>query len=323
MTVIKEIISKEHLLKRGITQNELSKVTGVSNTYINYLRNEKIISPGREKLIAIGAGLNYSLEEINVMLKDYHFQEIYENDFEIFLKIARSRHITGFQPFYENINYGLLLYTLENLPGDKYLVNKKPSATLEPPEYLLYRDKLRSRDKLNPVNSELKRVLLLERKKLLVKLLEDYKVTYIVCKHCFEDYAQRIGRDEPERSYVISHLTELLKFIEHPNYNFYLIEQCPRLRFTLKYSKNADPASSNSSGKNTLIIYGYGGHIYKKNPSLTSERDRLLGIATDSTKLFEHFAIEKDDYLNNHICQSLSEKSGMIEYIQKTISLKN
>jgi len=316
LTSIKEVIGKEQLLKRGITQNELSKITGVSNTYINYIRNDKIISPGREKIIAIGAGLNYSLEEINTLLRDYRFQEIYENDFEIFFKIARSRKITGFQPFYENINYGLLLYTLDSIPGDKYLINKKPSSTLEPPEYIAFRDKLRARDKMNPVNSELKRLLAVERKILLKKLLENYRVTYIVCKHCFEEYAARIKSEEPERTYVIKHLNELIKFIEHPNYNFYLIEQCPRLRFTLKYCKDTDPAFD----KNNLIIYGYGGHIYPKKTSVTNERDRLLGIATDSTKLFEHFTFEKDDYLANYIADSLSDKKSMIKYIEKTIS---
>ncbi|MCP5514376.1 MAG: helix-turn-helix transcriptional regulator [Spirochaetales bacterium] len=317
MTTIKELIGKEQLLKRGITQNELSKVTGVSNTYINYLRNEKIMSPGREKIIAIGAGLNYSLEEINQVLKDYRFQEIYEDDFEIFFNIARSRKITGFQPFYENINYGLLLYTLESIPGDKYLINKKPSSTLEPPEYISFRDKLRARDKLNPVHSELKRLLAVERRKLLVLLLEKYKVTYIVCKHCFEEYAARIKRNEPERTYVIKHLNELINFIGHRNYNFYLIEQCPRLRFTLKYCKDTEAAFD----KNNLIIYGYGGHIYSKPVTGINERDRLLGIATDSTKLFEHFAFEKDDYLENYVVSSLTDKKNMISYIEKTISL--
>lgn len=280
------------------------------------MRNEKIISPGREKIIAIGAGLNYSLDEINMLLKDYHFKEIFENDFEIFFDIAKSRKITGFQPFYEDINYGLLLYTLDSIPGDKYLVNKKPSATLEPPEYLIYRDKLRSREKQNPVHSELKKLLQIERKRLLKILLEKYRVTYIVCRHCFEEYARRIGEGEPEGTFVIRHLEELVKFINHPNYNFYLIDQCPRLRFTLKYCKEAD----SSFDKNALIIYGYGGHLYPRKQGDCVERDRLLGIATDSTKLFEHFAIEKDDFLSNYISDNFSEKESMIRYIEKAIA---
>lgn len=315
MTNIKEIVGSEHLVRCGITQNELSKITGVSNTYINYLRNEKILTPGREKIIAIGAGLNYSLDEINSILRNYRFQEIYEHDFEIFFNIARSRKITGFQPFYEDINYGLLLYTLDSIPGDKYLVNKKPSATLEPAEYLFFRDKLRAREKINPVHSELKRLLQLERKKLLLELLKKYKVTYIVCRHCFEEYASRIEQEEPESTFVVEHLKELIKIIEHPNYRFYLIEQCPRLRFTLKYCRDAEP----SLDKNALVIYGYGGHVYPKRPGKGAERDRLLGIATDSSKLFEHFAIEKDDYLANYICENTAEKEQMIKYIEKII----
>ena len=50
------------------------------------------------------------------------------------------------------------------------------------------------------------------------------------------------------------------------------------------------------------------------------ERDRLLGIATDSTKLFEHFAIEKDDFLSNYISDNFSEKESMIRYIEKAIA---
>ncbi len=317
MREVRDIISKDELKQIGITQNELSKITGISNTYINYIRNGKILSPGREKIIAIGAGLNFSIDEINVILKNYHFQEIFEDDFEIFLNIARSRKITGFQPFYENINYGLLLYTLDSIPGDKYLINKKPSSTLEPPEYIFYRDKIHSRDAINPLQKELKKLLIVERKKLLEKLLEKYKVTYIVCKHCFDEYTERIKREEPERKFVREHLKELIRFIEKPNYDFYLIDQCPRMRFTLKYCKD----HGSGFDKNNLIIYGYGSHIYPGDPDNKNEKDRLLGLATDSTKLFDHFEKEKDDYLNNYISDGLSDKSRMIEYISKIIKL--
>ena len=317
MNDLKEIISKEQLSNLGITQNELSKITGVSNTYINYIRNGKILSPGREKIIAIGAGLNFSMGRINLILRDYQFKEIFENDFEIFLNIAKSRKITGFQPFYENINYGLLLYTLDSIPGDKYLINKKPSSTLEPPEYILYRDKIHSRILGNNLQVELKKLLIFERKKLLKKLLEKYKVTYIVCRHCFDEYTERIKRKEPESTYVKEHLKELIRFIENPNYSFYLIDQCPRMRFTLKYCKELET----DFDKNNLIIYGYGSHIYPTDPENINEKDRLLGLATDSTKLFDHFEKEKDDYLNNYISDSLSEKSRMIEYISEKIRL--
>lgn len=319
MTNIKKIIEKEELLKQGITQNELSKITGVSNTYINYLRTGKIISPGREKIIAICAGLNYSIDKIDIILQKYGFKKIFEDDFEIFFKIAKSRNITGIQPFYEDLNYDLLLYSIDSLPGDKILINKKPSATLEPPEYLLWKEKRSSRGSANPVYGELRKVLALERKKMLRASLKKWKVTYIVCRECFNKYTEKISGEEPERGMVIKHLRELVSFIENePNYDFILVDQCARMRFTLKYCKGTELGLD----KNKLLIYGYGNHTFPQHNTHNNSRDRLLGIATDSSKLFEHFVIEKDDYLENYISKESEERKELIKYIDKKVCEK-
>ena len=168
--ILRELLDSTNLDTKGITLNELAKISGISNTYFNYIKAGKIKNPGREKIIAIAIGLNYSLEEIDKLLRHNDYKEISEKDFGIFIAAAKSRDITGVQPLYENINYPMYLLALDNLPGDKLVVNKKPSSTLESPEYLSYRDKLRSRETTNPIYGKLKTAILLERKKLLNKL---------------------------------------------------------------------------------------------------------------------------------------------------------
>ena len=66
--ILMELLNSKTLDANGITLNELAKISGISNTYFNYIKAGKIKNPGREKIIAIAIGLNYSLEEIDKAL---------------------------------------------------------------------------------------------------------------------------------------------------------------------------------------------------------------------------------------------------------------
>lgn len=313
--MLKELLDSNNLDTKGITLNELAKISGISNTYFNYIKAGKIKNPGREKIIAIAIGLNYSLEEIDKLLRHNDYKEVSEKDFAIFLASAKNRDITGFQPLYENINYPMYLLALDNLAGDKFVVNKKPSSTLESPEYLMFRDKLRSRGNTNPIYVELKRAIHLERKRLLDELLENNQVRYLVCDECLNSYIGRSKNSSREKKFIKEHLEELARYMDHPHYFFNIIRQCPRLRFIMKILNN------NKNRKNKLIYTGYGEHrhtIEKKEKK--SPRYRLFGMATDSSKFLEHFRIEYEELEKNFIGKDCSSKKKMQDYIRKLIN---
>lgn len=310
---LKALLHSDNLDTCGITLNELAKISGISNTYFNYLKADKIKNPGREKIIAIALGLNYSLEEIDKLLRYSDYKEVSENDFDIFIASAKNRDITGFQPLYENINYPMYLLALDNLPGNKLVVNKKPSSTLESPEYLSYRDKLRSREAANPIYGELKRAILLERKILLNKLIEKYQLKYLVCDKCLNSYLRRSKNSEKEKQFIKEHINALIKYLDCPNYHFNIIKQCPRLRFIMKI------LSDNKNGKSKLIYTGYGEHRHTvKYTHEEPSRDRLFGMATDSSKFLERFKIEYNE-LEKFIMTEYSDSKKMQDYLKRLI----
>lgn len=311
---LKELLNSDSLDSRGITLNELAKISGISNTYFNFIKSGKIKNPGREKIMAVAIGLNYSLEEIDKLLGHHDYKEVSEKDFDIFIASAKSRDITGFQPLYENINYPMYLLALDNLPGNKLVVNKKPSSTLESPEYLSYRDELRSRETTNPIYGKLKTAILLERKKLLNNLLDNYQLKYLVCDECLINYINRSKNSDKEKQFIKEHINELIKYLDHPNYHFNIIKQCPRLRFIMKI------LSDNRNGKNKLIYTGYGEHRHKvKNSHGKNSRDRLFGMATDSSKFLDHFRIEYEELEKNFIKHEYSNPKKIQDYLKKLI----
>jgi len=313
--MLRELLDSNNLDTKGITLNELAKISGISNTYFNYIKAGKIKNPGRGKIIAIAIGLNYSLEEIDKLLSHNDYKEVSEKDFDIFIAAAKNRDITGFQPLYENINYPMYLLALDNLPGDKLVVNKKPSSTLESPEYLSYRDELRSREMTNPIYGKLKTAILLERKKLLNKLLDKYQLKYLVCDKCLNSYINRSKNSDKEKRFIKEHINELIKYLDHPNYHFNIIKQCPRLRSIMKI------LSDKRNGKNKLIYTGYGEHRHTtKISNQKNLPDRLFGMATDSSKLLEHFRIEYDVLEKNFIEHEYSSSKKMQHYLKRIIN---
>jgi len=311
---LKELLNSDILSSHGITLNELAKISGISNTYFNFIKSGKIKNPGREKIMAVAIGLNYSLEEIDKLLGHNDYKEVSEKDFDIFIASAKSRDITGFQPLYENINYPMYLLALDNLPGNKLVVNKKPSSTLESPEYLSYRDKLRSRETTNPIYGKLKTAILLERKKLLNKLLDKYQLQYLICDECLNSYINRSKNSAKEKQFIKEHIGELIKYIDHPNYHFNVIKQCPRLRCIMKI------LSDKRNGKNKLIYTGYGEHRHTvTNIHGKKSRDRLFGMATDSNKFLYHFRIEYEELEKNFINHEYSNPKKMQDYLKKLI----
>ena len=311
---LKELLNSDILSSHGITLNELAKISGISNTYFNFIKSGKIKNPGREKIVAVAIGLNYSLEEIDKLLRHNDYKEVSEKDFDIFIASAKSRDITGFQPLYENINYPMYLLALDNLPGNKLVVNKKPSSTLESPEYLSYRDELRSRETTNPIYGKLKTAVLLERKKLLNKLLDKYQLKYLICDECLTSYIYRSKNSDKEKQFIKEHLSELIKYLDHPNYHFNIIKQCPRLRFIMKI------LSDKRNGKNKLIYTGYGEHRHTvTNIHGKNSRNRLFGMATDSNKFLDHFRIEYEELEKNFIKHEYSNPKKMQDYLKKLI----
>jgi Holliday junction resolvasome RuvABC endonuclease subunit len=77
----------------------------------------------------------------------------------------------------------------------------------------------------------------------------------------------------------------------------------------------------NRNGKNKLIYTGYGEHRHtNKMSNKKNLPDRLFGMATDSSKLLEHFRIEYNALEKNFIKHEYSNPKKIQNYLKRIIN---
>src|SRR5271157_5050901 len=122
-----------------LSRNQLSKLTGLANSYLALLEKGEITDVKKDKLVYIAFALGLSFEETNKLLRLYGYLRILESDIPKFIKAAERRKIEGIQPIYKNLGIELLLISLDTLPGEENVVNDRLSFALQPPEYAVYK----------------------------------------------------------------------------------------------------------------------------------------------------------------------------------------
>ncbi|KPA18599.1 hypothetical protein MHK_001183 [Candidatus Magnetomorum sp. HK-1] len=298
---LSELISEKELKKHGLTKNQFAQITGISHTYLNAIRDDKIKRPGRDKIITIGLGLNLKLDEINSLLLTNKDIEICEDDIEIFIEAANKRTIAGTQPLYDLINFDLLMISLESLDGDEIVVNNKLSRSLTPLDYV--RLEAENSEVDNTIYPQLCVAFVKKRKELLDSLLSrNHKLELFICHNCFLEYIDS-NQFDYDKKYKIEHLENTLTYLEkHQNYTINFTEQCPFLRFELKYIPGA---------KNKVFFIGTSAH------DKISKHDRLYGFATDTQSVFNSLELEYKKIITHSI--KYSELKDVSDEIKKGI----
>lgn len=226
-----------------ITRNELSLLTGLSNSYLISLAKGDIKKVGRDKLIFIAVAFNLSLEETNNLMSEFQLADINFNDANIYIQAAARRKITGIQSLYRGLNLYLFLISLYTIPGNTVLLRPDPHIIFESVEYRKYIDKKSKLTKSKHYNVvyDLREYFISYLKE---KVFTDHKYDfdYLICGKCFDDYLNRAITikqriDEQEIVFVAEHLQNLISYMnDHPNYRVYILNKCHSMAFVMKYS---------------------------------------------------------------------------------------
>jgi transcriptional regulator with XRE-family HTH domain len=291
-----------------LSRNQLSKLTGLSNSYLALLEKGDIADVKKDKLIYIAFGLGLSFEETNELLRQYGYLKIVEGDIPKFIKAAERRKIEGMQPIYKNLGIELLLISLDTLPGDEHVVNDRLSFALQPPEYAIFKKVKQGITDL--VHHKITEAIVRHKRLLLDETLNDYNVKHLICENCLKGYLAK-GINPEERKYIVRHVKTLLTYLEHPNYSFNLIKRCPSIRFALKYM----PKEKIKENNKAFFVGQDTGHFY--NPeNILNHAPSLYGFATDLEYLFKYFEREFGE-LQKCLIPEYSNPAAMAAHIKE------
>lgn len=174
--------------------NQISKVSGVSNTYLNKLLKKKINHPGKDKIASILLALNYSITRTNEILADYDYMPLNEHDIPEILKNNLKRKFEGrIVPHFDHIYFELVLAALENLGGTKILVKHRPSGIFIPMDLYMMKEFPTESDSGAAVfYKKFTHDVVVERKRLFLENHADgCRTETYICRKCLEDSFER------------------------------------------------------------------------------------------------------------------------------------
>ncbi|MBT3464824.1 hypothetical protein HN451_07560 [archaeon] len=330
--ILSKLLDANELWKRGVTQNSLAEMTGLSATYLNQLKREVIKKPKRDRIISIGVAINLTSKGISELLKEHGYPNLTKRDADILLNLATNWNIKEIQPlFFSDLFNNIYNISVAKLSGDEILVGNRPPSFFRSSEHRRFVDR-----EIKGIDEEsyhyLKDELINKRRLLFEQNISDYKTTHYICYGCFREYINfAIGKKEEkkggerEAQFLISFLKKILYYlINNKNYELYFIDYCPHLGFYLKYAPNKDLKSRD----NKVIFYGQVpvpiGEQHKKiKTKLYGEvTGRMLGYATDKPKIFSNFHFQSE-LIQESIIDGLTEKVAVCKEIEDCIKELN
>ncbi len=290
----------------GLNLNNISQASGISNAYLAKLSRNEINRPGKDKIASVLLSLNYTISEINRVLKDYDYLPLHIDDSPAILHNNRNRRIIGGNlPQYDHIYFDLLLVVLERIGGNKVLVKNRPSGVFMPHElYLMKEYPYESNDAAALFRYDLTKHILRERAEVFQENLKyGFSTHTYICKNCFSEYLQRnIGRQAQKEDAKRVHLSvqyianALSLSLKRPDeHKIYIIERCPYFHFMIQDIDGETPKVSYPGRK----LHTYNNEFDKR---------MLEGFTTDLHHIVSHFRHELD------ICASAVDQKQQEEY---------
>ncbi|WP_024333326.1 hypothetical protein [Desulfotignum balticum] len=320
---LKELLSDEKLLLRGITKNTLSEMTGISATYFNLIKKDSIKKPGRDKMLSIGIVMNLSPKEISDLLKQYKYIDLEAEDITTLFKLAENWNITGIQPlFVSGLLHNIYNLSIGSLPGDEVIIGMRLPSLFRSPDHAKYLDIEIKKIRYKSFHI-LKEKMIEKRIEKFDENLQKYKIKHYSCYGCFEDYIHLTLNSEErhQREFTKAHIQNLIDCLngdKKKNYEFYFLDYCPHLSCYLKYAPGKDIID-----KDNKVMY-YGQKPIQKQSHINSESyaDRTgmaFGYATDKPNIFLNFHLQYE-IAQNAIMKEFSDRDSVIQRLECAIS---
>ncbi len=233
----------------GLKLNTISKMSGISHTYLTKLINDNINRPGKDKIASILLALNYSIDQINQVLAGYDYRALDEPDIPEILDNNRKRKIQGNTlSLYDDIHVKLLLSPMERMGGTKILVKKAPSVLFMPDALYLGHRPAADSDNLPAINfyDAFTRALYGERKAIFRQSCRNGdRFETFICRQCLEDYIDNAMTDDSDdrRDLVIQFFANAAAAIRSnpQQHRTWIMERCPWFDYMIQGDDQPTP----------------------------------------------------------------------------------
>jgi transcriptional regulator with XRE-family HTH domain len=279
---IAEIISQSQL-----RLNAISKMSGVSHTYLTKLVQGQINRPGKDKLASILLALNFSIADINSVLARYDYRPLNELDIPGVLQNNRKRRIEGSTlSLYDDLHVKLLLSPMERLGGAKILVKNTPSVLFMPEALYIPRGGPRDiNEEAGAFHVALSRALFKERKAIFHKSQDmGSRFETYICRECFKAYLRaHLQAPCPERMLVVEYIAEAAAaMLRAPQLHLLrIIERCTYFDYQIQGADRKSPK---------VFYFGRKAHTYDGQ----SAQLHLQGFTSDAPAIISLFMQETE-----------------------------
>ena len=342
VTTILELIEKS-----GLNRNQVSKISGISNTYLAKLERLEMdgarIDIRRKTLINIAVSLNLSLAEINSLLKEYNHEQVSTSDTPYFLAASEIQTVTGILPLFSSLALEWFLIGMEKKlsategASMEYVLDQ-PNHALKSSEHAGFVNELdASAKRILPVHKDLVESACIHRRKLITEALEKgNSISTYICAGCFERYMKRWERysgtdiEDKYKLFLREHLQTVVKYIENypQRFNLKLLKKCPRVRYELLYTPNQNKQGEIENKINKVFFLGRESECNSDRRILGWSNDNgfgqgfgdLIGFATDLQNLLDFFHKQHLGLKDHFVEDRFDDPQRLVEHIKKLMN---
>jgi hypothetical protein len=299
------------LAKSAKPRNQIAAISGLSNTYITQLEKGSFINVRREKLICFGVALSLNLNEIDDLLNFFDRTPLATEDIETFLLLSNYQiKSKALLPLKDGFPLELFILGAERLYGKQVALGPEPTFCLYPEGFRQYSERLNTTSHV--LYRELVEAITSERQRLFHRNLEkspENSFVQYICKECLEDYL-RNSKDPQEKSYRIGHIKMIIAALQkYENFEFFILNQCPALSFTLKQPGKA----GQKNNTDRLFIVFWPRHLKHSRRS-----GRLSGFVTDNDVVIQNFR-EEIESISQTVIEKFKNRNRLINYLNRLI----
>lgn len=240
--------------------NQISKISGISNTYLTKLLKHKINHPGKDKIASVLLALNFTITDINDVLADYDYQPLNHHDIPQILKNNRNRRFEGrIVPHYDYIYFELVMAALEALGGTKIIIKERPSGIFIPMDlYMMKEFPIESDDQAARFFVTFAHDVVAERKKLFLEnCRKGHRYETYICQGCLEESLKNnIGNDaqksDPLKAdlFVRYFANAVSAFLKFPDQHLHrVVKRCTYFQFQIQDAQGKNPKVSFTSDR--------------------------------------------------------------------------
>ena len=333
--------------KSGLNRNQVSKISGISNTYLtkieNFESNGDRIAIRRKTLINIAVSLNLSIVQINSLLSDYNHSEISASDTPYFLAASEKQNVTGQLPLFNSLALEWFLIGLEKKlsitkGASMIYVLDQPSHIFKSAEHASYFNSHET-DLTPNVASAYKDLVAsacLHRRKLVTEALQKgNEIRTYICSCCLERYMQRWKTYNSQevknrsREFLKQQINKLIEYIEsYPNlYRLILLKKCPRIKYEMLYLPVPDKNGRLTNKINKVFFHSQESECNKDsrilgtvdNLSAGQGFGDLIGFATDSQNTIELFHKQHIGLNDNYTDTNFDSSQKIVKHLKSLL----